>query len=102
MLASRGSPAPTGLEDVPLVHLDRNEEGALLLANGFDLLVDVVPFELAHVEQLLELDVGSIVAVSSASVYADDSGRTLDEAEAADDFPEFQGPIAETQPTVEP
>jgi nucleoside-diphosphate-sugar epimerase len=102
MLASRGSPAPPGLEEVPLVHLDRNEEGALLAANGFDLLVDVVPFELAHAEQLLELDVGAIVAISSASVYADDAGRTLDEAEAADDFPEFDGPIPETQPTVEP
>jgi nucleoside-diphosphate-sugar epimerase len=102
MLASRGSPTPPGLEDVPLVHLDRNEEGALLPANGFDLLVDVVPFELAHAEQLLELDVGSIVAISSASVYADDAGRTLDEAEAADDFPDFPGPIPETQQTVEP
>jgi nucleoside-diphosphate-sugar epimerase len=102
MLASRGSPAPPGLEDVPLVHLDRAEKGALLPANGFDLLVDVVPFELAHAEQLLELDVGGIVAISSASVYADDQGRTLDEAEAADDFPEFPGPIPETQPTVAP
>jgi nucleoside-diphosphate-sugar epimerase len=102
MLASRESAAPPGLEDVPLVHLDRNEDGALLPANGFDLLVDVVPFELAHAEQLLELDVGGIVAISSASVYADDEGRTLDEAEAADDFPEFPGPIPETQPTVDP
>jgi nucleoside-diphosphate-sugar epimerase len=102
MLASRESAAPPGLEDVPIVHLDRNEDGALIPANGFDLFVDVVPFELAHAEQLLELDVGAIVAISSASVYADDEGRTLDEAEAADDFPEFPGPIPETQPTVEP
>jgi hypothetical protein len=102
MLASRESPAPPGLEDVPLVHLDRNEDGALMPANGFDLLVDVVPFELAHAEQLLELDVGAIIAISSASVYADDRGRTLDEAESVEDFPEFAGPIPETQPTVEP
>jgi nucleoside-diphosphate-sugar epimerase len=102
MLSSRESPAPPGFEDVPLVHLDRDEEGALVPANGFDLLVDVVPFELAHAEQLLELDLGAIVAISSASVYADDQGRTLDEAEAADDFPDFPGPIPETQPTIEP
>ena len=102
MLASRGSAAPPELQDVPLVHLDRNEDGALMPANGFDLLVDVVPFELAHAEQLLELDVGAVVAISSASVYADEQGRTLDEAEAADDFPEFPAPIPETQPTVEP
>jgi nucleoside-diphosphate-sugar epimerase len=102
MLSSRGTAAPPGLEDVPLVHLDRNDEGALMPANGFDLLVDVVPFEVAHAEQLLQLDVGAIVAISSASVYADDEGRTLDEAQAVDDFPEFPGPIPETQRTVDP
>ncbi len=102
MLASKESPPPPGLEDVPLVHLDRDQDGALLPANGFDLLVDVVPFEVAHAEQLLELEVGAIVAISSASVYADDRGRTLDEAEAEDEFPEFGGPIPETQATVEP
>src|SRR5919201_1350218 len=69
MLASRESPAPPGLEDVPVVHLDRDQEGALTPANGFDLVVDVVPFELAHADQLLELDVGGVVAISSASVY---------------------------------
>jgi nucleoside-diphosphate-sugar epimerase len=102
MLASRASAAPPELANVPIVQLDRNEPGALLPANGFDLLVDVVPFEERHAEQLLELDVGAIVAISSASVYADDRGRTLDEAEATDEFPEFAGPIPETQPTVEP
>jgi nucleoside-diphosphate-sugar epimerase len=102
MLASRESPPPPGLEDVPLVHLDRDQDGALLPASGFDLLVDVVPFEIAHAEQLLRLEVGAIVAISSASVYADDQGRTLDEAEAENEFPEFGEPIPETQPTVEP
>jgi len=84
------------------VTLDRDEDGALGVANGFDLLVDVIPYEAAHAEQSLELDVGAIVAVSSASVYADDEGRTLDEAEAQDDFPDFPVPIPETQPTVAP
>jgi nucleoside-diphosphate-sugar epimerase len=102
MLSSKESAAPPGLEEVPVVHLDRNEEGALLPANGFDLLVDVVPFDVAHAEQLLGLDVGHIVAVSSASVYADDEGRTLDEAETPEQFPEFDGPIPETQRLVEP
>jgi nucleoside-diphosphate-sugar epimerase len=101
-LASKESPAPSGLEELPLVHLDREQDGALAVANGFDLLVDVVPFEVAHAEQLLELNVGAIVAISSASVYADDEGRTLDEAEGADEFPEFPATIPETQPTVEP
>jgi len=72
------------------------------VANGFDLLVDVIPFEAAHAEQLLSLEVGAIVAISSASVYADAQGRTLDEAQGVEDFPEFPVPIPETQPTVEP
>lgn len=82
--------------------LDRNAAGALDVANGFDLVVDVIPFEAEHPRQLLELDVGAIVAISSASVYADEQGRTLDEAQGVDDFPELPVPIPETQPTVEP
>jgi nucleoside-diphosphate-sugar epimerase len=90
------------LEGFDYVALDRDEDRALDVANGFDLLVDVIPFEAAHAEQLLRLDVGAIVAISSASVYADEQGRTLDEAQGVDDFPEFPVPIPESQPTVEP
>ncbi len=82
--------------------LDREDEGALDVARGFDAVIDVIPFERRHAEQLLSLDVGAIVAVSSASVYADEKGRTLDEAQGVDDFPDFPVPIPETQPTVEP
>ncbi len=84
------------------VALDRDQDGALAVANGYELIIDVIPFEAAHAEQLLALDVGAIVAVSSASVYADELGRTLDEAHGVDDFPEFPVPIPESQPTVEP
>ena len=65
-------------------------------------MVDVIPFEAAHAQQLLGLDTGALIAISSASVYADDEGRTLDEAEGVDDFPELPVPIPETQATVEP
>ena len=64
--------------------------------------MDVIPFEAAHAEQLLRLDVGAILAISSASVYADAQGRTLDEAEGVEDFPEFPVPIPESQATVQP
>ena len=87
--------------DFRYVALDRDEDGALRIADGFDLFVDVIPFEAAHAKQLLELDVGAIVGISSASVYADEQGRTLDEAQGVDDFPDFPVPIPETQPTVE-
>jgi nucleoside-diphosphate-sugar epimerase len=92
-------PAPAGFDHIVL---DRDEEGALSVANGFDLVVDVIPFEAAHAEQLLGLDAGALIAISSASVYADSEGRTLDEAQGVDDFPNFPVPIPETQPTVEP
>jgi nucleoside-diphosphate-sugar epimerase len=65
--------------------------------------VDVVPYERRHAEQLLSLRgrVGTVVAISSASVYADSEGRTLDEATGVDDFPALPVPIPETQRTVE-
>jgi len=88
--------------DFDLVTLDRNDGDALRVADDFDLLVDVIPFEAAHAQQLLERDVGAIIAISSASVYADAEGRTLDEAQSADEFPEFPVPIPEEQRTVEP
>ncbi len=82
--------------------LDRDEPGALAVADGFDVLVDVIPFTPEHAEQLLARDVGAVVAISSASVYADDAGRTLDEATGVEDFPALPVPIPETQRTVEP
>jgi nucleoside-diphosphate-sugar epimerase len=84
------------------VALDRDAQGAVAVANGFDLVVDVIPFDATHAEQLLELDAGALVAISSASVYADDRGRTLDEAKGVDDFPDLPLPVPETQRTVEP
>jgi len=85
-----------------MVVLDRNDDDALVVADGCDLLVDVIPFEATHAEQLLARDVGAIIAISSASVYADAQGRTLDEAESLEDFPDFPVPIPETHQTVPP
>jgi nucleoside-diphosphate-sugar epimerase len=101
-VASRSS--SPDLPAVRVVHVDRDEDGALLAAvgHGVDLLVDVIPFEVRHAQQLLAVDAGAVVAISSASVYADDEGRTLDEAQFSDDFPDLPVPIPETQRTVEP
>ncbi len=50
--------------------LDREDTEALRRAcAGADVVVDVIPFSAAHAEQLLTLDVGAVVAISSASVY---------------------------------
>jgi nucleoside-diphosphate-sugar epimerase len=101
-VASRHGEVPDELQDVPAVRLDREDDGALAPANGAEVVVDVVPFERRHADQLLALDVGAVVAISSASVYADDRGLTLDEAQGVDDFPDFPVPIPETQRTVDP
>jgi nucleoside-diphosphate-sugar epimerase len=67
-------------------------------------LVDAVAFEAEHAQQLLSLaaQVGSLIVISSGSVYADERGRTLDEAQNAAELPVFRGPIQETQATVAP
>ncbi len=106
VLASRGErPVPEDL-DARHVVVDRNDSGALARAvgDGVDVLVDIIPFEPDHARQLLALGdrIGSVIAISTGSVYTDDQGRTLDEAKSDEDFPVFRGPIRETQPTVPP
>jgi nucleoside-diphosphate-sugar epimerase len=85
--------------------LEREEAGALARAvgGGVDALVDTIAYDESHARQLLEVegDVGAMVVISSASVYRDEDGRTLDEAGEAD-FPRLPVPIAESQPTVAP
>jgi nucleoside-diphosphate-sugar epimerase len=61
-----------------------------------------VPYTAAHARQLQSLDVGSLVAISSASVYCDDADQAFDEAKDEASFPRYPVPIPETQRTVEP
>jgi nucleoside-diphosphate-sugar epimerase len=88
------------------VRVDRSHPGELEAAvgDGVDVLVDVVAFTAADGEQLNALmdRVGSLVVISSASVYIDDDGRTLDEASSLETFPRLPTPVRETQPTVAP
>ena len=108
VVASRGRRAAIeGLElDADFVTVDRADDDALrtALGHGADVLVDFVAFDAAHAEQLLALRdlVGSLVVISSASVYADGEGRTLDEATGPDDFPRLPVPISERQRTIGP
>ena len=106
-VASRGErELPDELGDVRRVEVDRDDAASVrdILGPGADVLVDIVAYDADDAEQLLALAglVGSVVAISSASVYADDAGHTLDEATGPADFPAFPVPIAETQRTVEP
>jgi nucleoside-diphosphate-sugar epimerase len=88
-----------------VVGIDRQEPGALAraLRSGADVLIDVTAYGPEHARQLLGVQgvVGALVVISSASVYRDEKGRTLDEASETG-FPELPVPISERQPTVEP
>jgi nucleoside-diphosphate-sugar epimerase len=74
------------------------------VGGGADVVIDLWGFTAADAEQLVALGdrIGAGVSVSSASVYVDPQGRTLDEASDLDAFPELPVPIPETNPTVEP
>ena len=89
----------------PVRLIDRTEPGALEAAvgDGVDLLVDVVPFTPADAQQVVALRrrVGSVIAISSAAVYADAEGLTFDSQEQGL-FPRFPVPIGERQPTCLP
>jgi nucleoside-diphosphate-sugar epimerase len=95
------APPPGGASLV----LDRSEPGALARAvgRGYDAVIDTVAYEEGHGAQLAEIagDVGAFVVISSASVYRDAAGRTLDEARQTG-FPEFPVPIGEDHPTTPP
>ena len=105
VVGSRGQrEVPSGVEQVCV---DRGDGDALraALGGGVEVLVDFVAFEREHAEQLLALSdlVGSLVVLSSASVYTDDAGRTMDEAKTPEEFPDYPVPIRERdQPTVPP
>jgi len=66
-----------------------------------DLLVSCVAFDLDDADRLLRVanNVGRVVVISSASVYQDIHGKTLDEARE-NGFPDFKGPIDENTQTV--
>ena len=88
-----------------VVVLDRDNPGDLAraLGTGADALIDTTAYGLGHARQLTAVqgNVGSFVVISSASVYRDSLGRTLDEA-SQNGFPELPDPIPETHPTVDP
>ncbi|MDK1477911.1 NAD-dependent epimerase/dehydratase family protein, partial [Sinorhizobium sp. 6-117] len=102
-LVSRAPPPIAG----PWQHVavDREDRDAFrkALAGGADLLLDCVAFDERHADQLLDVQdsVGHLGVISSASVYCDAQGRTLDEAGQCG-FPVFPVPIHEDHRTVEP
>ena len=87
-------------DDVEAVQVDRNDDAALAAAIGeADAVVDCIAYTEHHARQLASLagSIGSAIVLSTVSVYADDAGRTLDEATGADDFPDYPVPVRESQ-----
>jgi len=66
-----------------------------------DVVIDTIAFDEGDVTRYDPDTIGRLIAVSSASVYCDDKGRTLDEG-PVNGYPEFDGPVTESQSTVAP
>jgi nucleoside-diphosphate-sugar epimerase len=103
---SRSGVLPDGLAElgVQSVVADREDDAQLraALASGADVLYDSVAMHREHGEQLNALEglVGSLVVISTASVYADDEGRAFDGE--GGELPRLPVPVPETQRTAEP
>lgn len=74
-----------------------------VVGSDTDLLLSCVAFDASDAEclALAGRAAGRIMTISSASVYRDDEGRTLDEASDCG-FPAFSVPLTEQSPTVAP
>lgn len=100
--AQRGERTPLEPVTGETVVLDREDLQALrAAARGHDLVVDTVAFTPAHARQLLLLagDVGSLVVISTGSVYLGTNGASFDTAQESG-YPEFPVPIDEMHPTI--
>ncbi|HEV7811551.1 MAG TPA: NAD-dependent epimerase/dehydratase family protein [Leifsonia sp.] len=90
--------------DVTTIRLDRDDTDALLdRARGHDLVLDTVAYEPRHADQLVQLegDIGSLVVISTGSVYTGAHGGYLDVVTGPEDFPDFPIPLRETDATVD-
>lgn len=90
--------------DVTSIRLDREDTTSLVeRARGHDLVLDTVAYEPRHADQLAQLagEVGSLVVISTGSVYLGRSGGYLDVVTGPDDFPDYPLPLREDDPTVD-
>ena len=104
-IAHRGTrPLPRDLaDDVATLSLDRSDAGALTdAARGHDLVLDCVAFGPGDAEPYARLvgEVGSLVVISTASVYLGSNGTWMDIATGPDDFPVLPEPVTEQHATV--
>ena len=86
------------------VNRDEVEDLGAVLPGDTDLVVDVLAFTARHAEQLVSMGhrVGSVIALSTLSVYTDAEHRSLEGAEDEASFPAWPVPIPEDWPTLAP
>ncbi|MEE4201837.1 NAD-dependent epimerase/dehydratase family protein [Erythrobacter sp.] len=70
-------------------------------APAADVVLDTIAYDAEDIARYDPAAIGRLIVVSSASVYCDAKGRTLDEG-LANGYPQFDGPITEDQTTVAP
>lgn len=104
-VAHRGTrPLPADLVGhVAEMTLDRGDQDALAAAaRGHDLVLDCVAFAPADVAAYAALagELGSLVVISTASVYLGSNGTWMDAATSDDDFPRLPVPVTEQHPIV--
>ncbi|KRF30908.1 NAD(P)-dependent oxidoreductase [Yonghaparkia sp. Soil809] len=105
-IAHRGErPLPSGvLDSAETAILDRADADAVVdLCRGADLVLDCLAFAPADaaIHGRLVGDVGSVVVISTASVYRGENGTWLDVATGEEDFPVLPVPVTEEHATVE-
>lgn len=104
-IAHRGTrPLPADLVGhVRELTLDRADADALTeAARGRDLVLDCMAFGPADAEPYAPLvgELGSLVVISTASVYLGTNGTWMDAATGDDDFPRLPVPVTEDHPIV--
>lgn len=99
------SPSAAMPEAARQIAVDRHDEAALrqAIGDGGDLLIDTIAFDGGDADQLVRIAdrFDAVAAISSASVYCDAEGRTLDEA-AQNGFPTGMTGLGVGHATVAP
>ena len=100
IVSRRATALPGGCRHAEIDALDADGLRAVI-GTGTDVLLSCVAFDATDAECLVQAGTaaGRIVVISSASVYRDSEGRTLDEASDCG-FPVFPGPLTEESPIV--
>ncbi len=95
---TRGRPLAPEVLALGVTPLPAGPNRAVVVARGYDAVIDTLAFTAADAADLLAEPAGHVTVISTASVYADDQGRGFERLD--DGFPRYPDPIPEDQPLV--